>query len=128
MKKIIMLVAAAILAAAIIGTGAFLLIRGSGGGTEADGFQRIEVTLKNGKPQKALEYTFGTGAQLEFRINSDKDGKLVIASESPQTLFFTENPLTFKITFTKNGTYPITFLKDGSNESEATTITTIHIK
>jgi len=128
MKKTILLSLVAVLAVAAIGVGAFFLTRDRNNNAGADGFTQIAITLKDGKPVDLQEHTYGTGAKLEFKVSSDKHGKVTIASDTPQTIVLTESPLTFRLTVTKNGEYPITFQKDGDSDPQAATITTIHIK
>jgi hypothetical protein len=78
----------------------------------------IEIVLKDGKPNvDPATYLVRRGTRLEFRIVSNRPGKIGAPVSPPQTITFTKSPLTFIVDTPDEATYPITYQASESNRA-----------
>jgi hypothetical protein len=88
----------------------------------------LDINLKDGRlVEAASTYIVQPGTRLEFKITSDKLGKISVPTEPPQTITFTESPLVFQFTTSKRpGSYVLLYMASGSEK--ATPIGTISVR
>lgn len=93
--------------------------KNTSGPTVQSGHQfRISLALKNGKPEKGpFTYNLSKGDTLEFTVTSDRAGSIIVPTTPPQTINFTQTPITFRLTASAAGDSQIAYVATGSQEA-----------
>lgn len=100
--------------------------KGSAPTTQAGHQFRIIINLKNGRPDKGpFTYSLSKGDTLEFTVTSDRGGSIIVPTTPPQTINFTQSPISFKLTASASGDSQIAYVAMGSQE--AVVIGTLHV-
>jgi plastocyanin len=86
--------------------------------SSAEQLTHLDIELQDGKPvSPPATYLVKPGTNLEFSIKSNVYGKVGAPTDPPQTITFTQSPLTFHFkASTKPGTYPLSYQADGSKK------------
>jgi hypothetical protein len=121
-KKILKVIAAtAIIVILLVGSAAaFFIQQRSDKPTSnlAEQLTHLDIELQDGKPvSPPSTYLVKPGTNLEFSIKSNVYGKIGAPTDPPQTITFTQSPLTFHFkASTKPGNYPLSYQADGSQK------------